>query len=153
MRGVAAGASTPYQVVTSKSASPASATVGTSGRALERCGATSASARSLPALMCGAAAGMPMNTRCTLPLSTSCIARFTPLYGMCTRLVPATRLKSSPARWFEVPAPPEPKLSAPGLAFTVAINSFKSPGMEGCVIITFGTVATRLIGARSFTGS
>src|SRR5216110_2441761 len=37
-RGVPAGASTPYQVVTSKSGRPASATVGTSGRAGRRRG-------------------------------------------------------------------------------------------------------------------
>ena len=49
-RGVPAGASTPYQVVTSKSGSPASAAVGTSGSAGERCGATTASARSLSGL-------------------------------------------------------------------------------------------------------
>ena len=33
---------------------------------------------------------------------------------MCTSFVPVTMLKSSPARWLEVPLPPEPKFMAPG---------------------------------------
>jgi hypothetical protein len=63
-------------------------------------------------------------------------------------------LKSSPARWFEVPLPPEPKFISPGLLFASAMNSLSvAAGTDGLVIITFGTVATRLTGAKSFTGS
>ncbi len=69
----------PYQVVTSKPRRPASAMVGTSGKAGRRCGAITASARSLPDLTCGAAAGTPMTTKSMRPAITSCIARFTPL--------------------------------------------------------------------------
>src|SRR5258706_14823191 len=74
--GVPAGARIPYQVVTSKFGSPASAAVGTSGSAGARCGATRARARSFPALMCGATAGTPITTSWIWPASTSFIARF-----------------------------------------------------------------------------
>lgn len=51
--GVPAGASTPNQVPMSKPFKPASSSVGTSGSAPERLPVVTASARSLPALMCG----------------------------------------------------------------------------------------------------
>ncbi len=78
-RGVPAGARIAYHVVTSKFGRPASAAVGTSGRIGERLGASTASPRNRPALMCGAGTGTPMKTSCTSPASTPFIARFTPL--------------------------------------------------------------------------
>ncbi len=53
-----------------------------------------------------------------------------------------------------MPLPPEPKFIPPGLVFASWMNSASVfAGTDGCVIITFGTVATRLTGAKSFTGS
>ena len=49
--GVPAGANTPYQVLTSKSLKPDSATVGTSGSDELRLAEVTASGRSLPALI------------------------------------------------------------------------------------------------------
>ncbi len=56
--GVPGGAITPHQVVMSKSLRPASATVGTSGSSGNRFGPVTASARDLPEVMKGSAAGM-----------------------------------------------------------------------------------------------
>jgi hypothetical protein len=54
----------------------------------------------------------------------------------------------------EVPLPPEPKFIPPGLVFASLMNSESVfAGTEGWVIMTFGTLATRLTGAKSLTGS
>ena len=52
---VPAGAIRPFHAATSKSGKPASATVGTSGKAEERIALVTASALILPALTCGRA--------------------------------------------------------------------------------------------------
>src|SRR5258708_13145472 len=63
-------------------------------------------------------------------------------------------LKSSPARWLEVPLPPEPKFISPGFVFASRMNSASVlAGTEGWVTMTFGTVATRLTGAKSLTAA
>ena len=41
----------------------------------------------------------------------------------------------------------------PGFAFASAMNSCSVGASAGCVTITFGTVATRLTGAKSLSGS
>ena len=40
-----------------------------------------------------------------------------------TQLIAAADLKSSAAMWFDVPGPPEPKLSSPGFALASAMSS------------------------------
>jgi hypothetical protein len=114
--GVPAGARMPYQVVTSKSGRPASAAVGTSGSAGERCGATTASARSLARLDVRRRRRDADEHEMHVAAQHVLHRQVHALVRDVHQLRPATRLNSSPARWFEVPAPPEPKLSAPGFA-------------------------------------
>src|SRR5438128_378921 len=87
--GVPAGARIPYHEPASYPGSPDSASVGTSGSNAERFFPVTASARSLPALMCGRIATMVPNMSWTSPLSRSTIAGDTPLYGTCTIRTPA----------------------------------------------------------------
>jgi hypothetical protein len=64
--------------------------------------------------------------------------------------MPASALNSSLPSWLPEPTPPEPKLSLFGCAFASAINSFRPlAGTDGCTTMTFGTVASREIGAKS----
>ena len=58
--GVPVGAKSPNQVTTSKPPTPASATVGTSGNAVQRVLLVTASSRTLPLLTCPSAAGPSM---------------------------------------------------------------------------------------------
>ena len=74
-----------------------------------------ASARTLPALMCGIEAGVS-NMSCTWPPIRSVIALPAPRYGTCTMFTPVIILNNSPAMWMPVPMPAEAKLSLPGLA-------------------------------------
>jgi hypothetical protein len=63
--GVPAGARTPNHDYASYPGSPASAIVGTSGSAGARARDVTASARSLPALICGSDGGRLSNISCT----------------------------------------------------------------------------------------
>src|SRR6185369_11970374 len=68
--------------------------------------------------------------------------------------MPATCLNISPESRVSVVAPGEAMLSLPGFAFEYAISSFGVfAGTDGCTTAMIGTVATRLIGAKSLTGS
>src|SRR5690606_27443188 len=96
--GVPAGASTPYQVLTSKPLIPDSATVGTSGTDELRLAEVTASGRSLPDLIWPMADGSDDTSRSTLPASASISAGFEPLYGMWLSLMPAAFSNRSPAR-------------------------------------------------------
>ena len=69
--GVPAGATRPYHWSASKPGQPLSATVGTSGRAANRAGLDTASARSRPLLMCGSTAGEPVKVASTWPAMRS----------------------------------------------------------------------------------
>src|SRR4051812_42542746 len=130
--GVLAGASMLCQLVISNPGNPDSAIVGISGTMRERRGVVTASPRSFPALICGSAGGSPAIIICTWPAITAAIAGPVPLYGTCTICNPAADLKSSLARWFGVPAPPDAKLNAPGFALTTAMSSFTDcAGTEG----------------------
>jgi hypothetical protein len=84
------------------------------------------------------------------PLMRSMYAAGVPLYGTCVMSVPVAALNISPARWFEVPGPPEPKSTLPGFAFRYATNSFTFfTGTEGFTASTRGVVATNVIGVKS----
>ena len=76
-----------------------------------------ASARTLPALMCGIEACVVSNMSCTWPPIRSVIALPAPRYGTCAMFTPAISLNNSPDMWMPVPTPAEAKLSLPGLAF------------------------------------
>ena len=67
--GVPAGAIRANQVPATTSATPASASVGTSGRSGMRVGTVTASARRLPVATCGMAAGVSTNANAVCPLS------------------------------------------------------------------------------------
>ena len=86
---------------------PDSSIVGTSGRSGERFELVTASARSFPALICGAEVLTWSNIIVTCPLMTSTIAWELPLYGTCSIFTPARRLKSSAAIWPVEPLPEE----------------------------------------------
>ena len=100
-----------------------SATVGRSGSSAERVAVVTASARTLPPLMCGIDAAVVSNMSCTWPPIRSVIAPAAPRYGTCTMSTPAVSLNSSPAMWMPVPTPAEAKFSLPGLALACAISS------------------------------
>src|SRR5829696_3337408 len=90
----------------------------------------------------------------TSPEITAVVAGALPLYGTWSISTPVIDLNNSPARWPGAPAPLEENVSAPRLAFASAINSLTVfAGTEGCSASTFGTVATAVIGAKSFCTS
>ena len=70
-RGTAAGAAMPYQEVTSKSGTPASCRVGSSGMVLARCAVETASARSSPPSTCCRLAGALSMANSTSPFITA----------------------------------------------------------------------------------
>src|SRR5256712_4839592 len=69
--GVAFGTIRPYQVPEKYSGMPASATVGTSGKAGDRVAPPTASARSLPARTCGRGPCIGVNVQCASPEITA----------------------------------------------------------------------------------
>src|SRR5512143_2560908 len=128
--------------------------VGNSGSACERREVVTATGRSLPDFTCGIAAGNVANMSCTWPDNSATSAGPPPLYGTWTMSIPAIDLSISPARCDELPTPAEGKLSAPGFDFASAIRSFTVfTGDDGCTTRMLGVTATRLTGAKSFTGS
>ena len=57
-----------------------------------------------------------------------------PLYGTCTSFVPVICWNSTPARWFALPLPEEPKVTSPGRDRASAMNSFSVfTGTDGWV--------------------
>ena len=91
--------------------------VGSSGKACERWLLVTASALSLPALICGSADGRLSNIRSVVPPIRSISAGPEPRYGKWTMKVPVRLLNSSPDRWIDVPLPLLAMLSLPGCAF------------------------------------
>ncbi len=79
VRGVPAGANVPSQKPMSKPASPLSATVGTSGKPEKRAAVLTASARILPALICGNEVIGLLNIYEIWPPSRSAVAGACPL--------------------------------------------------------------------------
>jgi hypothetical protein len=148
--GVPARTTMPYHDVTSKPGKPLSATVGTSGNWGLRVEPAMASATSLPLFTCCRMVEMPANIICTLPPSKSFTAGAMPLYGTWTVLMPASKLRSSPAKCAPLPSPGEAKLSLSGFALAYAISSRKVfAGTEGCTTRTLGDCASSETGVRS----
>jgi hypothetical protein len=59
-------------------------------------------------------------------------------------------LRSSPAIWFELPSPLDPKLSVPGFALASAMSSLRFfAGSEGCAASTFAPCTHRAMGSKS----
>src|SRR5207244_763474 len=86
----------------------ASAVVGTSPSAGARVALVTASAFSLPLLMCPSRIGTSKIPICTCPPRRSLTAGAAPLYGTWTKSTFASALNSSPARCVMLPPPAEP---------------------------------------------
>ena len=101
--GVPFRATNPLQVNTEKLAKPCSATVGTSGKKVERVGAATPRIRNRPALTKGTAAGMTSQDTSSCPPTTSSVGPAR--YGTCTRSVFVRRLSSSTQKCVVVAVP------------------------------------------------
>ena len=97
--GVAFGAMKPTQSVAAKPGTPASAKVGTSGRIGERSVPPVASARSKPALMIGAIAGMASNRIWVCPFKILLRMSLESVSGKCRMSILVICLRSSAAIW------------------------------------------------------
>src|SRR5216684_1973115 len=84
--------------------------LGTSGSACDRILLVTASARSLPSLICGTAGGNEVKAMGVCPASVAPTAKPALLKGTCTRSRPSNRRKCSPMRCGGVPVPGEAKL-------------------------------------------
>src|SRR5215472_16345449 len=96
---------------------------GTSGSTSARVAVVTASARSLPALMCGVDDGVTSNITCAWPARRSVSAGVVPRYGTWIMSIPVMNLNSSPATCCTDPMPAEAMLTLPGLALAKAMNS------------------------------
>ena len=72
--------------------------------------------------------------------------------------VPVMLLKSSPARWMEVPLPLDAMFSLPGCDLATRMKSCTllmpmARALSVLTTITLGTAATRVMGAKSLMGS
>src|SRR5712671_6679284 len=97
--------------------------VGTSGRIGLRVLPVTASARSVPPLICAAADATVLNPIGLCPPTIADTDGPAPLYGTCTRSRPSDCRICSPARCACVPAPGDAKLNLPGLALTSSTSS------------------------------
>lgn len=126
------------------------ATCGNSG---ERLGEVTASARSLPAAINGAALDAVTMPSGTCPAVTSVKAGPQPLYGTCCKAAPVARASISPARCCGVPLPQDANGSGlPGCAASSASSRLRSALAAG-VTNTDGTKATLMTAAKSRLGS
>ena len=81
--------------------------VGTSGSVRERLGVLTASAVSLPSLISGSAADMPIEVKSTRPVITSVSASGPPRNGTWTPVKPPATLIRSAAQCVALPTPAE----------------------------------------------
>src|SRR6266850_1132901 len=107
-RGVPAGTKTPNSAPSTKSPTPASAIVGTSGICGERAPPVITMAFTCAALMRPAAVAMPVTSISIWPETTSAMPAPPPLYGTCVRTTLKRLAKSSPMRCGLEPMPGEP---------------------------------------------
>lgn len=66
-----------------------------------------ASARTLPALICGIAVEAIGNANCVAPVMIEGTISTDPLYGTCTTSIFACSTIAAPHRWAALPTPPE----------------------------------------------
>ena len=90
--------------------------VGRSGSSGKRFAEVTASARSLPAWICGCSGCITAKIICVSFWIVAVTAGGDPLNGMCTMSIPASDFSSSPFKCDELPLPTDAKLSLPGLA-------------------------------------
>ena len=148
------GAAMACHDCTLASVTPLSSSVGTPGRSGERFSLVIASARSLPARICGIAVLTFMNDASTWLPSRSVITGPPPLYGTCTPVVPVCSQNNSAVRWSLLPLPEDAKLILPGLAFSKAITSARVLwGDAAGTTSTLGACTAMETGSRSFSAS
>ena len=104
--GVPVATPRPMKEFTSKSGST-SVAGGTSGSTFARSRDVTASARSLPPLICGTDSVVASKNTSTRPAISSVSGCAPPRNGTWLRSVPASALKSSPERWCTEPTPDE----------------------------------------------
>src|SRR3989441_7337809 len=102
------GTNTPNSAPRTKSSTPASAIVGTSGTSGERAPPVMTSALTWPALMRPTEVAMPVISISICPDTTSAMPAPPPLYGTCVMLSLKRCANSSPIRWGLEPTPGEP---------------------------------------------
>src|SRR5712692_2949601 len=115
--GVPTGANTPYQYETITFGSPCTESGASSGRLGEGFAPVTPSALSLPDFTWGNPWKIGPQYIDTSSASTACIAGGAPLYGTCTRSIPASCLISSIHIRLGEASPDELNVSAPGFAF------------------------------------
>ena len=126
--------------------------MGTLGNIGVRLAEVTASARTLPPLICGSADTSESNIRWVCPLMRSGIASAVPLYGTCVSRVPEVSLNNSLCKCTMVPLPLDAKLSESGFALAKVMSSLTSlAGKFGVTINTLVAVATSEMGAKSFS--
>src|SRR2546429_8666101 len=99
--------------------------LGTSGSACDRILLVTASACSLPSLICGTAGGNEVKAMGVCPASVAPTAKPALLKGTCTRSRPSNRRKCSPMRCGGVPVPGEAELYLAGPDLVNATRSFE----------------------------
>ena len=126
--------------------------VGTSGRSRQRFLPVTASARSLPAFMCGTDGVVEHE----LDLAAEQVVqrRARALVGHVRHLDAGVGLEQLAHQVRQAARPVEPKLSVPGFAFASATSSATLfAGTEGCTTSTVWLSAISDTGARSLIGS
>src|ERR1700759_2379401 len=124
--------------------------LGTSGIARERDLLVTASPRSFPSLICGAAGGSELNAMGVCPPSVEATAWPALLNGTCTRSSPSDRRKFSPIRCGGVPMPGDAKLylTPPDLIKTTSSSTLLA-GSEGWIESTVGALTATVAGSKS----
>src|SRR5215475_11666129 len=124
--------------------------LGTSGSTGDRDLLVTASARSLPSLICGAAGGSELNTIGVCPASVEATAWPALLNGTCWRSSPSDRRKCSPIRCGGVPVPGDAKLYlAPPDLISATRSLTVWTASDGCTDSTVGALTAIVTGSKS----
>src|SRR5262249_46612830 len=132
---------------------PASSNVGTSGSRLTRLAVVTASARTAPSRISGAAGGSEEKATGVWPPSTDWIIGPPPWNGTAVRSSFRASLKSSPERGDGVPAPGVAWLLYLPLRTSSTNSVTEFAGTDLCTTSTLGVVAAMVTGSKSLTGS
>src|SRR5258708_31384073 len=125
--------------------------LGPVGGGCDRILLVTASARSLPSLICGTAGGNEVKAMGVCPASVEPTAKPALLKGTCTRSRPSNRRKCSPMRCGGVPVPGEAKLDLAGLDLINATRALAVwTARDGLTVSTVGVVTAIASGAQAF---
>src|SRR5690349_9674509 len=124
--------------------------LGTSGSTGDRWVLITASARSLPTLICGTVGGSELNNTGVCPPIAEPTAGPAPLNGTCTRSRPNESRNCSPTRCGGVPTPGEAKLYLPGCALISETSSWTEvAAIDGWTASTVADVTAIVTGSKS----